>query len=67
MIPSGPNIPIVLGFTIVAAFAAGVWLALHLKEDRSPIARGSAILNERSLKAVREKSSWQWTISGLSP
>jgi uncharacterized protein involved in exopolysaccharide biosynthesis len=57
LIPSGPNIPIVLGFTIVAAFAAGVWLALHLKEDRSPIARGSAILNERSLKAVREKSS----------
>jgi uncharacterized protein involved in exopolysaccharide biosynthesis len=57
MIPSGPNIPVVLGFTMAASLAAGIWLALLMRTTRPLGSHGPAISNERSLKAVREKLS----------
>jgi uncharacterized protein involved in exopolysaccharide biosynthesis len=55
MVPSGPNIAIVLGVSMAVALAIGVWLALLLKSDRSAGSRGMGNLNERSLKTVRER------------
>jgi uncharacterized protein involved in exopolysaccharide biosynthesis len=34
MVPSGPNIILVLGLSAIAALAAGIWLALLLRPDR---------------------------------
>jgi capsular polysaccharide biosynthesis protein len=55
MVPSGPNIAIVLGVTMAVAFAVGAWLALLLKSDRSAGVRGAGNSNERSLKTVRDR------------
>jgi hypothetical protein len=55
MVPSGPNIAIVLGVSMAAALAVGIWLALLLRSDRSAVPRGSGNLNERSLKTVRDR------------
>lgn len=55
MLPSGPNIPIVLGLSMAAALVVAIWLALFLRSDRFASLRGSTNLSERSLKSVRER------------
>ncbi len=36
MVPSSPNIPLVLGVTAVVALGAGIWLALLLARPSAP-------------------------------
>jgi len=53
-VPSGPNIILILGLTVGAALAVGIWLALLLQPDKPARSRSQslAILRERTLDPV---------------
>jgi uncharacterized protein involved in exopolysaccharide biosynthesis len=54
LVPSGPNIVLILGLTVGAAFAAGTWLAL-LRRPRRPLrSEELALVTERSLESIRQ-------------
>lgn len=48
LVPSGPNILLILGLAVGAALAAGIWLALLLRPDRPARPDGLAIVSERT-------------------
>jgi len=53
-VPSGPNIILILGLTVGAALAVGIWLALLLRPNRPARSRSQrlAILSERTLDPI---------------
>jgi uncharacterized protein involved in exopolysaccharide biosynthesis len=54
LVPSGPNIILILGLTVGAALVAGIWLALLLCPDRPVRSGGLGILSERILEPVHK-------------
>jgi uncharacterized protein involved in exopolysaccharide biosynthesis len=54
MVPSGPNIIMILGLAVGAALLVGIWLALLLGPDRPVRSLRLAILGDRTLRAVHE-------------
>jgi hypothetical protein len=54
MVPSGPNITMILGLAVGAALLVGIWLALLLGPDRPVRSLRLAILGDRTLRAVHE-------------
>jgi uncharacterized protein involved in exopolysaccharide biosynthesis len=47
LVPTGPNIILILGLAAGAALAAGIWLALLLRPDRPGHSDGLAVIAER--------------------
>ncbi len=58
MVPSGPNIVLVLGLTAVGALGVGAWLALQPWSDMRPVSDRVAIMSERTLESVRQLAPW---------
>jgi uncharacterized protein involved in exopolysaccharide biosynthesis len=54
LVPSGPNIILVLGLSAAAALVAGVWVALLLRPDRPHQSDGLAVVAERPRDWLRE-------------
>jgi len=54
LIPSGPNILLILGLTVGAALVVGIWLALLLPSDRRARSDGLGHLGGRTLEPVRD-------------
>jgi uncharacterized protein involved in exopolysaccharide biosynthesis len=51
MVPSGPNIRLILGLAAGAGLGVGIWLALLLRADTSVLSDGLVILRERNREA----------------
>jgi uncharacterized protein involved in exopolysaccharide biosynthesis len=54
LVPTGPNIILVLGLAAGAALAAGIWLALLLRPDRPNRSDGLAVVAERPRQLLHE-------------
>jgi hypothetical protein len=54
LVPTGPNIMLILRLSAGAALAAGIWLALLLRPERPGRSDGLAVVVERPRELARE-------------